>query len=335
MSERNLVVTLRGIPAGAPRADDFDVAERPHATAGAGEAVLEAVYISIDPGMRSAMRNPGDPRFIVGEPVLGWGLARVVESRSERVSVGQVVRGRMPWARFSVAGDARLAALTIVDVQPDVPLTGELSALGLPGLVAYVGMQDFGRPAEAESVFVSSAAGAVGGLAGQLARLAGARVIGSTRAAKLGHVRSLGFDDVFDYRAEDPAAALRAWAPDGLQLYFDNVGGAQLQAAFDALAVDGRVVCCGSTSHYDEADGGAFALRGIRRLVTARLSMAGYTIWDHLDRMPQHRADMLAWLRAGDVVDPVTVREGIDAIPDTFVRMLRGEFVGKVMVRVS
>ena len=201
----------------------------------------------------------------------------------------------------------------------------------MPGLTAYFGLLELGRPVEGETVFVSGAAGAVGSVAGQIAKLKGCRVIGSAgSAAKVAWLEELGFDEVFDYNETDTKEALR----DGIDVYFDNVGGSTLEAALAALRLRGRIVACGAISQYN-ASSSPPGPRNLFLIVTKRLRMEGFIISDHYDHFPAFSADMSAWLRDGSVRYRETVVEGIENAPSAFIGLLEGENIGKMLVKVG
>ncbi len=220
----------------------------------------------------------------------------------------------------------------LLPVDPSVaPVSTALGVLGMTGLTAYVGLLDVGRVREGETVFVSGAAGAVGSVAGQIAKLKGCRVIGSAGTPeKVAWVRELGFDEAFDYRETDTREALR----EGIDVYFDNVGGATLEAAIGALRQNGRVVACGAISQYNatEAQPGP---RNLFMVVTKRLRIEGFIVSDHYDRFPAFLADMGAWVGEGKVRYRETIVEGIENAPAAFVGLLQGDNVGKMLVKVG
>jgi NADPH-dependent curcumin reductase CurA len=326
----SLIVRMVRRPEGEPALSDFSVDDVEVPAISAGQALVRSSYLSVDPGLRSTMRDVGG-RNVVGEVVPGSALGRVEASRAPALPVGTVVRGRWGWAEHGVVGADQVE---VVPPEADIDLADELGVLGLPGFVAYVGFIDLGAPRAGETVFVSGAAGAIGSMVGQLAKIHGCRVIGSAGSdEKVGYLRSVGFDEAFNYKKTAPGDALGKFCPDGFQLYFDNVGGEHLQAAVDHLALHGRIVCCGSVSAYNDSSAGP-ALRNIRRFVTGRLSMRGYVIWDHMDRAAAHRADTLRWLRSGELTARTTVTDGIRNTPRAFISMLTGGNTGKALVRV-
>ncbi|MCR2824072.1 MDR family NADP-dependent oxidoreductase [Microbacterium sp. zg.Y909] len=306
-----------------PRPEDFSAHTRTLADPRPGEVLVRTTHLAMDPGLRSRFRDEDAPH---GTAVIGQALGVVAHSEDERTPPGARVRGRWEWAEYAVATAADLDV-----VATDTSPAAELGPLGWAGQTAYVGIFDIARPRPGEVIFISSAAGTVGLLAGQFAKRLGAYVIGSAGGAeKVDLVLASGFDAAFDYKAEDPASALARLAPGGLDIYFDNVGGAQLQAAFEHLRMHGRTVCCGSVSGYNSA-GDPTTLTGLRRIVTNRLSIRGFVLWDHPDA-GQRREQILTWLNEGDIVHPVTEYRGLDSAPSAFIAMLSGHHPGRTIV---
>jgi NADPH-dependent curcumin reductase CurA len=332
--ERSKEVRLAAVPDGLPRESDFVVENADVRGPGSGEVLVRAIFVSIHPGMRSQLRDASRP-WAVGDVLSSPGIAQVLASRSPRFRPGdQVVSSmghRMPWREVGPVPDVGFRKVEDIGV----PLSFHLGALGHTGRVAYVGMVDIGQPKAGETVYVSAAAGAVGSVAGQIAKVYGCRVIASAGTdEKAGLLRErLGFDYAFNYRTTPPADALDEAAPDGLDIYFDNVGADHLQAAVDRMRARGRIVACGSVSAYND-DGRGPALRQLRRFVTHRLTMRGFVISDHEDRAAAHFADMSRWVLAGQVQNLETIYEGHAAAPGAFIAMLQGGNTGRSLVRV-
>jgi NADPH-dependent curcumin reductase CurA len=220
-------------------------------------------------------------------------------------------------------------------IDPDLaPVSKALGVLGLTGWTAYVGLLDLGQPKEGETVFVSAASGAVGSIVGQLAKLKGCRVIGSAGSPeKVAWAKEIGFDDAFNYKEESPAEALDRLCPDGIDVYFENVGGDHLEAALPRMRTFGRVVLCGLISQYNDTElrpGPSFV-----PAVTNRLTIRGFIVSDHFDRLPDFLRDMGGWYREGKVSDEETVVEGIENAPAAFMGLLRGENRGKMLVKIG
>jgi NADPH-dependent curcumin reductase CurA len=215
------------------------------------------------------------------------------------------------------------------------PVSTALGVLGMPGFTAWYGLFVLGRPQEGETVLVSGAAGAVGSAAGQMAAIAGCRVVGSAGSAeKLAWLRELGFDGVFNYREQSPREALAELAPDGIDIYFDNVGGDHLEAAIGALRTHGRVVACGSISRYNDAEPSP-GPRNMFLVVTKRLRIEGFIIRDHYDRFGEFVTEASEWVRDGRLRYRETVVDGIENAPKAFLGLLRGENIGKMLVKVG
>jgi NADPH-dependent curcumin reductase CurA len=273
------------------------------------------------------------PPFRIGEPLEGGAVGDVVESRAEGVAVGDLVLSNAGWREAFVTEAERLRVLP---AGGGVDPAHYLGALGMPGFTAWVGLHEIARLKDGETVFVSAASGAVGSLAGQLAKLRGATVIGSAGSAeKVAFVREqLGFDHAFDYRRVDPAQALAEAAPKGIDVYFDNVGGPQLEAAIGAMRPFGRIALCGMVSQYNETDpspGPANLMQAVGR----RLTLRGFIVSDHQARNADFLAEVGPRVAAGELVTPTAILEGIERAPEAFLGLLRGEHLGKVLVRLS
>jgi NADPH-dependent curcumin reductase CurA len=329
------VVTLASRPQGRPTRANFGLAEQPVDEPGPGQVLVRNAYMSVDPAMRGRM-EPTEKHyttnFSVGGPLDGSAVGRVIASRADGVSPGDFVRHRLGWRDYAVV-DA--SAATVVDPAL-APLPTWLGVLGQTGFTAYVGLRRAGELREGDVVFVSAAAGAVGSAAGQFARLLGAsRVIGSAGGADKSRllVDELGFDEGIDYRA-GVAEGLAAAAPDGIDLYFDNVGGDHLVAALYALRERGRVALCGMISTLEDAS----SAPGIHHLIQAvlkRLTLRGFIVRDHEDLRPEFEKQVANWLRTGELVSKQTVVDGLENAVDAFIGLLSGANVGKMLVRLS
>jgi NADPH-dependent curcumin reductase CurA len=322
-------IHLAARPHGAPRPEDFAVVEVDVPDPGEGEVLIRNAYISVDPYMRARMNEVESyaASYRVGEVMWGGAVGQVVASRNERFPEGTWVSHGLGWRELALS-DGRGA----LPFDPALaPVSAALGVLGLTGFTAHYGLLEIGRPQEGETVFVSGAAGAVGSVAGQIAKLKGCRVIGSAGSAeKVEWVRELGFDEAFDYNETSTRDALG----EGIDVYFDNVGGATLEAAIGALRMYGRIVACGSISGYNatEATPGP---RNLFQVVTKRLLMKGYIISDHYDGFGAFVAEMGPWVRDGEIRYRETVVDGIENAPAAFTGMLAGENIGKMLVRVG
>jgi NADPH-dependent curcumin reductase CurA len=255
----------------------------------------------------------------------------VAVSRNSRYAEGDWVLHQLGWREWALSDGASLRRL-----DPEAaPLSTSLGVLGMPGFTAWYGLSVLGRPQQGETVLVSGAAGAVGSAAGQMAGIAGCRVIGSAGSTeKLAWLRELGFDEVFNYREQSPREALAELAPDGIDIYFDNVGGDHLEAAIGALRTRGRVVACGSISRYNDAEP-IPGPRNMFMIVTKRLRIEGYIISDHYDRFGEFAREATEWVRDGRLRYRETIVEGIENAPKAFLGLLRGENIGKMLVQVG
>src|SRR5690625_2990477 len=291
----SIVIRHRRQPQELPDVDDFEIVDVSVPVPTGNNIKVQSIYLSLDPGLRSKIRDIPDDA-IKHQTISAYALGRVMDPGMTNLSVGQLVRGKWGWAQEALVPSPDLE---IVDEQSDIDPADELGVLGMPGMVAYVGLLDFGQPQPGETLYVSAAAGAIGSMVGQIGKILGCRVIGSAGTnEKVTRLIALGFDDAFNYRVTDPEDALKKLAPNGVDVFFDNVGGPQLQAALDSMALYGRIVCCGSISTYNGPPSG-LPLYGLRQMVTNRLRMQGFVIWDHYDRSADQRSDMLQWIRSG------------------------------------
>jgi NADPH-dependent curcumin reductase CurA len=321
-------VALAARPEGEPKASDFELREVPEPTVADGEVLVRNVFVSVDPYMRGRMTGVHTyvPPYEIGGSIDGGAVGRVVESRDERFAAGDWVVSSLGWREAGVVAANRLRK-----IDPSVaPPSYALGILGMPGFTAWIGLVEIGRVQEGETIYVSGAAGAVGSAAVQIARRKGLRVIGSAgSAAKVEWLQSLGVE-AFDYR-ETPAKEALA---DGIDVYFDNVGGVQLEAALTALRTHGRVVACGAISRYNDlhAEPGP---RNLFLMVTKRLRLEGFIIFDHNARFPEFLAEVAPWVLGGQMLCRETIVEGLENIPTAFAGLFRGDNVGKMIVRVG
>jgi len=261
----------------------------------------------------------------------GGAVGQVVVSRAKAHPEGSWVVHALGWREWALSDGSGLRS-----IDPSVaPVSTSLGVLGMPGLTAYYGLFELGAPKEGETVFVSGAAGAVGSTVGQMAKIAGCRVIGSAGSEeKLAWLRELGFDAAFNYREQKPRLALAELAADGIDIYFDNVGGDHLEAAIGALRARGRVVACGSISRYNDVEPTS-GPRNMFMVVTKRLRIQGYIVSDHFDRFSDFYEQAVEWVGDGRLRYRETVIEGIENAPHAFVGLLRGENIGKMLVKVG
>ena len=326
-------IRLVARPQGFPAEDLFEVAEAAIPDPADGQLLIRNAYLSVDPYMRPRMNDVRSyvAPFTLGEAMTGGALGRVAVSRNQRYAEGDWVLHQLGWREWALSDGSALRR-----VDPDAaPLSTALGVLGMPGFTAWYGLFVLGLPQAGETVFVSGAAGAVGSAVGQMATIAGCRVIGSAGSVeKLEWLRELGFDAVFDYRERRPRDALAELAPDGINMYFDNVGGDHLEAAIGALRSFGRVIACGSIARYNDAEP-APGPRNMFLVVTKRLRLQGFLIIDHFDRFGEFTEQATEWFRAGRLRYRETVVDGIENAPSAFLGLLRGENIGKMLVKVG
>ncbi|HEX5225777.1 MAG TPA: NADP-dependent oxidoreductase [Solirubrobacteraceae bacterium] len=335
MTDRNRRLVLAQRPTGM--VDDtttrLEVQDVP--APGPGEALARVRYLSIDPTIRTWMDDaPGYlPPIQIDEVVRAGGVAEVVESNSENYSPGDLLFGMTGWQDYVIADDG---ARAMQPLPPGVAPTTALSAFGITGMTAYFGMLDVAALAEGDVVVVSGAAGATGSTAGQIAKTKGAgKVIGIAGGPqKCAHiVDELGFDAAIDYKSESVGARLHELAPDGIDVYFDNVGGEILDACLANLALRGRVALCGAIAGYNDR-GGAHAIANTSMLIIRRGRMQGFLILDFLERFPEAQAEMAGWLASGEVKSSEHVVDGLEHAPDALNLLFTGGNTGKVIVKV-
>ena len=326
-------IRLVARPRGFPDEDLFEVAEAPIPDPADGQVLIRNAYFSVDPYMRPRMNDVRSyvAPFTLGEAMTGGAVGRVAASRNSRYAEGDWVLHQLGWREWALSDGAALRRL-----DPDAaPVSTSLGVLGMPGFTAWYGIFALGRPQEGETVLVSGAAGAVGSAAGQMAALAGCRVIGSAGSEeKLAWLRELGFDGVFNYREQKAREALAELAPDGIDIYFDNVGGDHLEAAIESLRTHGRVVACGSISRYNDAEPAA-GPRNMFMVVTKRIRIEGFIITDHYERFGEFAGEAAGWVRDGRLRYRETIVDGIENAPKAFLGLLRGENIGKMLVQVG
>ncbi|WP_028811158.1 NADP-dependent oxidoreductase [Streptomyces flavidovirens] len=322
-------------PHGWPKREDFALREAPVAEPGAGRILVRNLHFSVDPYMRGRMNDVKSyvPPFKLDQPMDGGAVGEVIASADERFAVGDHVLHGLGWREYADV-DAKHA--TKVDAAL-APLSAYLGVLGMPGLTAYAGLFEVASFKEGDAVFVSGAAGAVGSQVGQMAKLRGAsRVIGSAGSdEKVKHlVEDLGFDAAFNYKNGPVADQLREAAPDGIDVYFDNVGGDHLEAAIGSLNVHGRATICGMIAQYNNTESTP-GPRNMALIIGKRLRLQGVLVSDHAALQPQFVEDVSAWIRSGELKYSETFVEGIENGYDAFVGLLRGENTGKMVVSLT
>ncbi|WP_343708425.1 NADP-dependent oxidoreductase [Mycobacterium sp.] len=334
MSDRNRRFLLRERPSGQIGPGTFELDEQPVPEIGDGEALVRVDWISLDPTNRMWIddRPTYLPPVGIGEVMRAGGLGEVVASNNPNYAVGMTVQGLLGWQEYAVASDS--APLMPVQVADGVSPSAYLGALGMTGLTAWVGIRDIGKPKPGETVVVSAAAGAVGSVAGQLAKADGARVVGIAggpeKCALL--TERLGFDAAVDYRADDWARRLAAATPDGIDVDFENVGGDIMDAVFNRLNIGARVALCGLISGYNAADPPP-GPKAFGNLLIQRATLQGFIVLDHFGRAAEAISE-IAGLIAEDKLTPLeTVVDGFEQLPTAINMLFDGKNVGKLVVK--
>jgi NADPH-dependent curcumin reductase CurA len=327
-------IRLADRPVGEPKPSDFELAEVELPDPAPGEILVRNRWMSVDPYMRGRMndlRSYVQP-FELGAPLEGGAVGEVVASEAEEIGTGRQVVHQLGWRDYALLPAAAARPID-TDVAPD---SAYLGVLGMPGLTAYAGLVDVAEHRDGDVVFVSAAAGAVGSLVGQLAKVRGSRVIGSTGSSeKVAYLLDeLGFDAAFNYRDGAAAELLAQAAPDGIDVYFDNVGGDQLEAAISSMRPGGRIAMCGAISVYNatERPPGPWNLPLV---IGKRLTLRGFIVTDHASRFRQLIEEVAPLVREGKIRYRESVVEGLEHAPEAFIGLFRGENLGKMLVRIS
>ena len=326
-------IRLKSRPVGEPGPDAFELATAEAREPGPGEVQVRNRWMSVDPYMRGRMYDVPSyvPPFQIGEPLQGGAVGEVTASGDEGFKPGDLVMSMWGWRE---AFTAPAGTVQKVDAH-GLPPQALLGVAGMPGMTAYVGLLKIAGAKEGDTVFVSAAAGAVGQVVCQIAKLKGCTVIGTAGGAeKVAYLREIGVDHAIDYRtAGDLTAALQQAAPKGIDVYFDNVGGDHLQAAIAAARPFARFAICGMISQYN-ATAPTPGPTNMAMSIGKRLRIEGFIVSDHNDVQAQFLADVAGWLREGKLVARETVDEGIEAAPGAFVKLFRGENLGKMLVKL-
>ena len=323
-------------PQGMVDPSNFELRESPLPAPSDGEFLVRNLYLSLDPAMRGWMANTRSyvPRVEIGEVMRGACTARVVDSRHPDYAPGDTVIGAFGWQDYALSDGGGL--MPVNNVPEGVPLTLPLGTLGITSLTAYFGLRDVGNPSEGETVVVSGAAGATGSVAGQIAKIRGCRVIGiaggEEKCAWL--TGELGFDGAIDYKAGNVSARLRELCPDGIDVFWDNVGGEILEAALSNLAMGARIVICGAISSYNASEPPP-GPRNYMNLLARRARMEGFVVFDYLTRTDEALAELVPWVMEGKIRYREDVREGLENAPEALLDLFNGGNTGKLIVKVA
>jgi NADPH-dependent curcumin reductase CurA len=329
----NRQIRLKSRPAGEPTTANFEAATAPMPAAEEGEVLRRTIYLSLDPYMRGRMSDAASYAASVnlGDVMCGHTVSQVVESRHPDFGAGDFVTGYDGWQEYAVSNGKDLRKLD----PKSVPISTAIGVLGMPGLTAYVGLLDIGQPKPGETVAVSAASGAVGAVVGQLAKIKGCRAVGIAGSPDKCRyvVEELGFDACINYKTDDLVPALRAACPSGVDVYFDNVGGAVIAAILRVINRGARIPLCGIISEYNAT--GNPAGPNLLPLLVQRAMIKGFIVRDHYDRAPAFLQEVVPLVMTGRLKFREDVVDGLDAAASAFIGLLRGKNFGKLLVRVS
>ncbi len=335
MASTNRQIVLAARPEGLPKESDFRPIETPAPSLGEGQFLVKIQYLSVDPYMRGRMSEAKSyaPSVALGEVMVGGAVGTIVESRHPEYRQGEVVVGYFGWQEYALS-DGRGTQRFDTSV---APISTALSVLGMTGMTAYFGLLEIGQPKEGETVFVSGAAGAVGSLVGQIAKLKGCRAVGSAGSAeKVAYLKNeLGFDAAFNYKeADDYVAKLDEVCPQGIDVYFDNVGGPLTDAVFRRINDHARIVVCGQIEQYN-ATRPPRGPRVLWHLIVKQARAEGFLIFSYTHRFPEGQKQMAQWLKEGKIKYHETIVDGLENAPKAFIGLFHGENLGKQLVRVA
>ncbi|WP_406685775.1 NADP-dependent oxidoreductase [Rossellomorea vietnamensis] len=335
LPEKQQQIQLVSRPEGMPVKEDFLYKEIDVPQSSNGEVLVKTIYLSVDPYMRGRMSDAKSyvEPFKLNEALAGGVVGEIVESKSEHFQKGDFVVGMLPWQEYSVAKEKEVRT-----IDPDVaPISTYLSILGMTGLTAYFGLMDIGQPKEGETVVVSGAAGAVGSVVGQIAKIQGARVVGIAGSdEKVSYLTdTLGFDEGINYKTTDNIyKTLKEACPNGIDVYFENVGGEIGDAALSLLNKHARIPVCGAISSYNKTDRD-LGPRVQSRLIKSSALMKGFVVNDYNDRFKEGATKLGEWLSQGKLQYEETITEGLDNVTDAFLGLFQGKNIGKQLVKIA
>lgn len=327
-------IRLNSRPVGVPTADNFELASREMPEPKEGELLIKNLFMSVDPYMRGRMvdRKSYIPSFQIGEPLSGGAVGEVIASKHEGYAVGEYVTNFMGWQEYAVSNGQGL-----LKVDPALPLSAYLGTVGMPGQTAYFGFLDIGQPQAGETVFVSAAAGAVGSVVCQIAKIKGCTVIGTAGSdEKVSWLKEkIGVDIAINYKtAGNLTKALAEAAPQGIDIYFENVGGDHLEAAIAVMNPHGRIPMCGMISQYNATEPTP-APRNLSMVIGKQILIKGFLVGAYRNRMGEFVQDMQEWIQTGQLTWEETVYEGIENAPRAFIDLFSGGNMGKMIVKLA
>ena len=345
---QNKAVIFKSVPNGQPipgkdlvvETREFDLEQ----SLPEGGVITKNLYASFDPYQRGRMRTPEKksytPPYTLGEPLTNAVVAKIVKSSNPKFKAGDIVTGGLNFEEYSLVPKQVADTLRKIENPYNLDLKVFLGALGMPGLTAYASYYEIGQPKKGETIFISAASGAVGAIVGQLAKHDGLKVIGSVGSdEKLDYIlKDLGFDGGFNYKKEKPIDALKRLAPDGIDIYYENVGGEQLEAALDCLNDFGRIIACGMISEYSKSETERYGIKNLMNVIAKRLTIRGFIVGD-ANMGPKYwkerNENISKWLHEGSIKAKMSVTEGIDNAPEGFLGMLQGKNFGKAVLKIA
>lgn len=331
---KSIQIQLKRRPEGIPAKENFQIAEVEIGELKDGEFAVRNEWLSVDPYMRGRMKDTESyvPPFELGEPMEGGCVGKVIESKNDAFAEGTWVLGNSGWRdNWISTGEG------VVTIDANVaPASAYLSVLGLTGMTAYVGLTEIASLKDGDTVFVSAASGAVGSIVGQIAKIHGCKVVGSAGSAeKIAWLEGkAGIDAAFNYHeTDDISKKLKALCPDGIDVYFDNVGGDLLQGAIDNMNNCGRIACCGMISGYNDENPEP-GPNNLFKIIGKRIRMQGFIVRDHMDLQEKFHGEMIPWIKEGRIHWEETITEGLESAPEAFISLFKGDKLGKAIVKV-
>ncbi|MBX3490928.1 NADP-dependent oxidoreductase [Parvibaculum sp.] len=328
---------LASRPAGKPKPENFRLEDVTLPDPGEHELLIRTEHHSVDPGMRGRLSGDSYTAALpVGETIDSAMVGVVEASNNEKFAVGDRVTGGFGWVSHAISNGRGIQKLDPAIYHGKLRPTAAIGVLGIPGLTSYFGLLDLGQPKEGDTVLISSAAGPVGATAGQIAKMKGCRVVGIAGSKeKCDYVKGLGFDECFSYRGADLRAAIAAACPDGVDIYFDNVGGEMLDAAILNMKEHGRIVVSGQVSEYNRTENELRGIRNVTRFITHRLRMEGLVVFDYFKQFREAQGEMAGWIHDGKLVYTEDVSDGIEGSAAAFIGLFEGENLGRRLIKVS
>lgn len=337
---KNQQILFKSRPDAYPSEENFEVvsAEMSEQLSGSSDVLVQLLFLSVDPYLRGRM-NAGEsyfPGFQLGKPLDSAGVATVVASNNDSFKKGDIVSGLLQWANYTLVPEGK--GLTKIDNTANLPLSCYLGVLGMTGLTAYAGLLVIGQPKEGETVYVSAAAGAVGQIVGQIAKIKGCRVVGSAGTEE--KVKQLkekfGYDAAFNYKTcKDYRATLKELCPDGIDIYFENVGGKMLEAVLDVCNKHARIPACGMISQYNKTAQDKDGVTNLFAIIGKQINIKGFLVSSYMSSIGEFRKDMAQWMKEGKINYTEDITDGLENAPQAFMGMLHGENRGKAVVKVA